>query len=157
MFSMKPVAGGPTGLPITYTDVVEVPASTEELFGVLAEIGSWDRWFTGMRRVRIDGPASGVGALRTVWVGATSVQERFDVWEENTRLVLTMTKSNLPGLRSMAEEWRIEPNGESASTLTITVGIAPRLALAPQRALVRAGAHGATKGGANIVSMFALG
>jgi ribosome-associated toxin RatA of RatAB toxin-antitoxin module len=157
MFSMKPVAGGPTGLPITYSDVVEVPAPAAALFGVLSEIGSWDRWFTGMRRVRIDGAASGVGALRTVWVGATSVQERFDVWEENTRLVLTMTKSNLPGLRSMAEEWRIEPNGESASTLTITVGIAPTLALVPLRALVRAGAHGATKGGANIVSLFARG
>ena len=37
-----------------------------------------------MKRVRIDGPSTGVGALRTVWVGLTRVQERFVVWDPDT-------------------------------------------------------------------------
>jgi hypothetical protein len=154
VFALKPVGDGARSLPLTYVDVVEVAASADALFGVLAEIGTWNRWFSGMRRIRLDGPSSGVGALRTVWVGATSVQERFDIWEPGVRLGLTMTKANLPGLRRMAEEWAITPLGEYASRLTVTVGIEARLLLRPFGPLVKAGVHGATRGGANVTSMF---
>jgi hypothetical protein len=153
-FSLKAVPGGPESLPLLSTDVVEVAAPAAAVFAVLAEIGTWNRWFSGMRRVRIDGTDSGVGALRTVWVGATRVQERFDVWEEGRRLGLSMTSANLPGLRSMAEEWEVARTGDGTSRLTIKVGVEPRLLLKPLGPLVTLGVHQATRGGANITSMF---
>lgn len=154
MFAMVPVSGRPGELRVHYSDVVDVPASAAALFSVLEEIDTWNRWFTGMRKVRIDGARRGPGALRTVWVGATSVQERFDVWEPGERLGLSMTAMNLPGLKSMAEEWQVAPTGETSSRLTITVGFEPRFPLRPLGSLLRAVVHSATRGGANIVSMF---
>jgi hypothetical protein len=77
-----------------------------------------------MRRVRVDGPASGTGALRTVWVGPTRVQERFTEWDPGRRLTLCVVASSAPGLRAMVEDWHVEPM-ESGTVLTVSVGMQP--------------------------------
>jgi uncharacterized protein YndB with AHSA1/START domain len=97
-------------------------ASPEQVFETLADSPSWTTWFKGMHRVRIDGPARGVGTLRTVWVGPARVQEHFIVWEPPHQISLHIIESSSPGLRVMAEDYRISALG-NGSKLSMTVGI----------------------------------
>jgi uncharacterized protein YndB with AHSA1/START domain len=108
--------------PIQIRNELVLPASPERVFEVLADSPRWTTWFKGMRRVRIDGPATGVGALRTVWVGPTRVQEHFIVWEPGHRITFHVVKSSSPGLRVMVEDYQISPDA-NGSKLTITVGV----------------------------------
>ena len=68
---------------------------------------------TGSRacaRSAIDaGPATGVGAVRTVWVGTTRVQERFVLWEPGARMSFVLTSMNVPGLVAMVEDYALAP------------------------------------------------
>jgi len=108
--------------PIRIQHELRLPAAPARVFEVLADSPGWTRWFKGMRRVRVDGAASGVGALRTVWVGPTTVQEHFTEWEEDRRIAFHVVRSNSPGLRAMVEDYDLSPDGEG-TRLVITVGI----------------------------------
>ncbi len=57
--------------PVVITKTFALAATTTEVFGRLADLAARSEWCGGMKRVRIDGAVSGVGALRTVWVGVT--------------------------------------------------------------------------------------
>jgi uncharacterized protein YndB with AHSA1/START domain len=70
--------------PVVIAKTFTLAAPTSEVFSRLADLAAWSEWCGGMKRVRIDGPPDGVGALRTVWVGLTRVQERFVVWDPDT-------------------------------------------------------------------------
>jgi hypothetical protein len=128
--------GWSTQAPIQIHHEVPLPASPERVFEVLADSPGWTKWFKHMRRVRIDGPATGVGTLRTVWIGSTTVQEHFIVWEPPTRITFHIVKSNIPGLRVMVEDYRIAP-APGGSTLSITLGIEARGVLRYVPGLVR--------------------
>jgi hypothetical protein len=134
----------------------KLAARTDEVFERLADLASWSEWCRGMRKVRIDGGSSGVGALRTVWVGATRAQERFVVWDPGHRLTFTLTTSSTPGLHSMVEDWALapDPGDPKRSILTVTVGIEAARLLRPFPALVRAALARPLKGAAGITSQF---
>jgi hypothetical protein len=108
-----------------------------------------------MKRVRIDGAASGVGALRTVWVAGTRVQERFLTWEPAERMTFVILNSSTPGLASMVEDWVLFPDPEAGGTrLEVTIGVEPasflrRLPGLAQRIVTRA-----TRGGDGLASCF---
>jgi hypothetical protein len=142
--------------PIVVTHSFDLGAPPDQVFDRLADLAGWSEWYTGMRQVRIDGPASGVGALRTVFLGATRVQERFVVWEPSQRLTFVLTQSNLPGIHAMVEDWRLAPNPAhpGTTTLTVTVGVEPALLLRPFRFLVQAGIRGPLRGASGITSQF---
>jgi uncharacterized protein YndB with AHSA1/START domain len=108
--------------PIQIHHELFLPAPPDKVFEVLADSPGWPTWFKGMDRVRIDGPARGVGTQRTVWVGPTRVQEHFIVWEPPHRITLHIVESSSPGLRVMAEDYRISPLG-NGSKLAMTVGL----------------------------------
>lgn len=108
--------------PIQIHNEVFLPATPEHVFEVLADSAGWTTWFKGMSQVRIDGPARGVGTLRTVWVRSTQVQEHFIVWEPSRRITFHIVQSNSPGLRVMVEDYQIVPMG-NGSTLAINVGL----------------------------------
>jgi uncharacterized protein YndB with AHSA1/START domain len=95
--------------PVTVRRTVELAAPPADVFALLADLPGWSRWFGTMKRVRIDGAASGVGALRTVWEPGTRVQERFLVWEPGERMTFALTSSSVPGLTSMVEDWALYP------------------------------------------------
>ena len=145
-----------TQAPVVIEKAFRLAAGADEVFDRLADIATWPEWCGGMKRVRIDGPPSGVGALRTVWVGATRVQERFVVWEPGRRLTFTLTSSNTPGLRSMAEDWALAPDTDNpgATILTVTVGIEAIGLFRPFPGLVRAIMAGPLKGAAGITIQF---
>jgi uncharacterized protein YndB with AHSA1/START domain len=142
--------------PVVITKSFTLAAPTTEVFGRLANLSAWSEWCGGMKRVRIDGAASGVGALRTVWVGATQVQERFVVWDPGHRLTFTLTGSNTPGLHSMVEDWAtaVDPQDPARTVLTVRVGIEAVRILRPFPGLVRAIMSGPLKGAAGIATQF---
>ena len=108
--------------PIQIQRELFLPASPEQVFEVLADSPGWTTWFTGMSRVRIDGPARGVGTLRTVWVGRSQVQEHFIVWDPPGRITFHIVQSSTPGLRVMVEDYQIRALG-NGSVLAVTVGL----------------------------------
>jgi carbon monoxide dehydrogenase subunit G len=101
--------------PVRIERSFDLAALPGDVWAVLADIGAWDRWFTGMRRIEVLDPRR-----RDVWVGAAGVREHFTVWEEGVRLGMTMEAASIPGLGSMVEDWRIEPSG-AGSKLTVVV------------------------------------
>jgi uncharacterized protein YndB with AHSA1/START domain len=114
--------------PVVLTNQVAVNAPPEQVFNRLADIGAWADWCVGMNKVRIDSPAAtGVGALRTVWVGRSRVQERFLEWVPAERLTFAIVSSNTPGLASMVEDWAVAPDpaDRTRTILTVTIGVAP--------------------------------
>jgi hypothetical protein len=148
-----------TQAPVVITNTFDLPASKAQVFAVLADIDGWSAWFKGMRKIRIDGAAQGVGALRTVWVGATNVQERFVVWEPDERVTFAILRSNAPGLASMVEDWALgpdpaHPDDPARCRLTVTVGIEPARLLKPFKKLVHSLMSKAMAGGAGIASQF---
>jgi uncharacterized protein YndB with AHSA1/START domain len=141
--------------PVVITKNFTLAASTTEVFDRLADIATGSEW-CGMKRVRIDGPASGVGAVRTVWVGVTRVKERFVAWEPAERLTFSLIESNTPGLHSMVEDWAVAPDRQNAAKtiLTVKVGIEAIGLLRPFPGLVRAIMTGPLKGAAGITTQF---
>ena len=131
--------------PIQIRRRVWLPATPEQVFAMLADSPGWTRWFKGMSKVRIDGPATGVGTLRTVWVGPNRVQEHFIVWEPSRQITFHIVQSSSPGLRVMVEDYLITPAG-NGSTLVATVGVEAHWPLSRLPGLVRLIVGRATSG-----------
>ena len=142
--------------PVVLHKTFPLEAPPEHVFARLADIGTWSEWVGGMKKVRVDGPATGVGARRTVWVGTTRVQERFLEWEPGVRLTFAIVASNTPGLASMVEDWAVAPDPENParSILTVTIGVEPAGFLRRLPKLVRALMERTTAGMAGIVAEF---
>ena len=140
--------------PIQIHHDLRLAGSPERVFEVLADSPGWTNWFKGMRRVRIDGPATGVGALRTVWVGPNRVQEHFTVWEPARRITLHIVESSTPGLRVMAEDYRIAPEADG-SRLSLTIGVEAKGPFRLVPGLVRMIVGRATSGALGITTVFA--
>ena len=140
--------------PIQLHHELMLPAPPQAVFAVLADSPGWTDWFRGMRRVRIDGADRGVGTLRTVWVGMNRVQERFNVWDEPGAIAFNIVSSNVPGLHSMVEDYRIE-EAPGGAKLTITVGVAAAGPLRLLPGLVRAIVGRPTSGVLGISAAFA--
>lgn len=139
--------------PILLTSAFSLTATPTEVFGVLADHRSWTTWFSGMRRVRVDGPAAGVGALRTVWVGPARVQERFLEWDPDVRLRFAVVGSNVPGLRTMVEDWALAPTA-NGTALTVRIGVEPAGPLRLFPGLVRHLVARSTRGAGGIATLF---
>jgi hypothetical protein len=111
--------------PIRVVEELEVAASPEAVFSVLADHAAWPAWFEGLRRVRLNGRDEGLGALRTVWFGAARLDEHIIVFEEPCRMTCAVIASNLPGVRALITDWRLAPIGSERTRLTVTVGFEP--------------------------------
>jgi uncharacterized protein YndB with AHSA1/START domain len=141
---------------VVLTDTFNLAATPQQVFDLLADLEGWSTWYGGMKKVRIDGADTGVGATRTVWVGTTRVAERFIEWRPGERLTFAITASNTPGLGSMVEDWAVaaDPTDATRTILTATVGIEPSGLLRHTPGLVRAIMRQVMKGSAGINSQF---
>ncbi len=110
--------------PIRVQNETVVQADASAVFATLADHESWPTWFPGMRRARVDGRSTGVGATRTVWVGPVAVKEKFVAWEPDTRYSFTLTESGAPGLASMVEDFQLEPVDACRTRVRYVIGVA---------------------------------
>ncbi len=142
--------------PVSARHFFALAASPAQVFERLADVAGWAKWCGGISKVRLDGPSSGVGALRTVWSGPARLQERFVEWDPGVRLTFAVVTSNLPGIRSMVEDWEVtpDPTTPSGSVLKIRIGVAPIGVPRPLHRALSAGLARATRGMSGIVEEF---
>jgi hypothetical protein len=130
---------------------VSIPASAAQVFAVLADIGHWQAWCTGVSKIEVIGPVtSGVGARRKLTAGGVRFEERFVTWEEGVRVTFSGLTTSAPGLRSIVEDWSVvpDPADPSKSVLTQTMGVELRSTLRPLTGVLRWYLQRATRRGA---------
>jgi hypothetical protein len=137
--------------PLVVSNEVSVPASSAEVFAVLADIGHWQTWCTGVTETVVVGPmATGIGAKRKVKAGGIRFEEVFVNWENGARVTFSALTTSAPGFRSLVEDWSVAPDpaDPSKSVLTQTMGIAVSGALRPLGGVLRWYLQRATRRGA---------
>jgi hypothetical protein len=85
-------------------------------------------WIRGLN-IRWTSPAPfGVGSTRVASVaGLLRVKEHFFLWEEGRRYAFYGAAMNLPLFNRLAEDYIVEPRGESSCAFTWKVAIEPSL------------------------------
>lgn len=107
-------------------NTVEIESSPEAIFAVLKDPESWPRWFKAIDKVTWTSPYPlGEKATRTVRLGPLSVDEYFFLWEENVRYAFCFTRTNLPFVKALVEDYRLEPLGNGKTRFTYTVAYDP--------------------------------
>jgi hypothetical protein len=126
--------------PLVVSNEVSVPASSADVFSVLADIGNWHTWCTGVTETVVAGPSTtGVGSKRKVRAGGVQFEEVFVNWEDGVRVTFSALTASAPGFRSLVEDWSVVPEASDPSTsvLTQTMGVALSGFLRPFAGLLR--------------------
>jgi hypothetical protein len=137
--------------PLVVSNEVSVPASSAHVFAVLADIGHWHTWCTGVTETVVVGPLkTGIGARRNVKAGGIRFEEVFVNWEDGARVTFSGLTTSAPGFRSLVEDWSVvpDPADPSKSVLTQTMGVALSGALRPLAGVLRWYLQRATRRGA---------
>ena len=89
-------------------------------------------WCRGLN-IRWNSPAPfGVGTTRTAQVlGLVKMQEQYFLWEEGHRKAFFGASMNLPLFNALAEDYVVEPRGDSACAYTWRIAIEPSAAGKP--------------------------
>lgn len=137
--------------PLVVSNEISVPASSVHVFAVLADIGHWHTWCTGVTETVVVGPmTTGIGARRKVKAGGVRFEEVFVNWEDGERVTFSGLTTSAPGFRSLVEDWKVAPDpaDPSRSVLTQTMGVALSGALRPLAGVLRWYLQRATRRGA---------
>ncbi len=109
----------------------ESTASPQDVFEVLADHERWPDWFTGVRKVEVTGPATGVGARRRVVIPGATVDEEFIVWDPGERWAFTGLAARPRFTRSLVEDCRLETTEDGGTAITYTMCLDPLPLLRP--------------------------
>lgn len=106
-------------LPATYTasKSVELPATPETVFDLLADVAAQPAWRKGLERVEAARGPTGQPAWREVYQGGRSMTLETTESDPPRRLVRTIVDAKGPFRGTW--EFTIEPRGEDAATLTV--------------------------------------
>ncbi|MCG8669586.1 MAG: SRPBCC family protein [Pseudomonadales bacterium] len=116
--------------PVVIVHAIEIHATPETIFKSFEDADHWPQWFDGMTKVEWTSPKPfGVGTTRTVSLGAMKVYEYFTRWEENKRFTFYFTKTNLPFVNALMEDYLLEPIGDGITRFTYTVAYEPKFPL----------------------------
>lgn len=111
-------------------NIVEVPATPEQIFATFEDAQAWPKWFKGIQSVEWTSKKPfGVGTTRTVSLGALKVWEHFDRWEQNKGFTFHFTQTSLPFVRALMEDYQLEKIDEKNTRFTYTVAYEPSLVL----------------------------
>jgi hypothetical protein len=92
-----------------------IRASPEAIFAVLADHESWPDWFGGLVKAEVTGPATGVGATRSVEArGLGRLDEEFISWEPGASFGFSVVAMSRPIFKTLNELVTIEPTAEGA-------------------------------------------
>lgn len=96
---------------VDVSTIIDAPRGA--VWQLLADHGTWDRWYPGMTRCETAEPG-GPDARRTVTLGPLLAEERWVVWQPENALGFTVERLNLPMARRMFE--LVELDDEAAGT-----------------------------------------
>jgi uncharacterized protein YndB with AHSA1/START domain len=117
-----------TNPPESLDFMVEIAASPEDVFDVVADTDKLGLWLSDFKSARwLTDPPAGVDSRREVKLRLIAVEERFVVWERPKRFAFVMEAISLPIVAAMGEDMRIESKGDRRSVLRWRVAYAPTL------------------------------
>lgn len=94
----------PGRAPIRVVQEVELTATPEEVWPLVADAAAWPGWFTGMTAAHYTTPEPhGVGSLRWVEVAGLKVSEQVLAFDVAACFAFTVIEADRPGLRAMVE------------------------------------------------------
>ena len=124
----------------TFTEATHVyryparfPASPERVWESLTSDESLKAWGLGVRALRWTSPRPfGIGTTREVVLPLAfmTVREEFFRWDEGRGYSFFVREANRPGLRSFAENYELEPDGDG-TLFTWTIALEPTRRFAP--------------------------
>lgn len=116
--------------PVKIVNIVDIQATPEQIFAVFEDEHAWPKWFKGIVDVEWTSPKPyGVGTTRTVSLGALKVWEHFIHWDQNKRFTFYFTKTNLPFVKALAEDYELVAVNENTTRFSYTVAYDPALPL----------------------------
>lgn len=109
--------------PIQFTNIIELNATPEAVFEVLADIDSWPKWFGGMSSTSWLTPAPyGTGAQRQVTLfGLVKVTETFLAWQPGQRFCFRFEQQNALLAKAAIEDIQLEALANNRCQLTYNV------------------------------------
>lgn len=116
--------------PEKVVNVVEVPASIEEIFKTFEDAQAWTKWFEGIDNVEWTSPKPfGVGTTRVVTLGPLKVWEYFFRWDQDSGFSFYFERTNLSFVKALVEDYQLEKIDEQLTRFTYTVAYEPSLLL----------------------------
>jgi hypothetical protein len=108
---------------------LRVGHSIAAVFEAIAERPEdWGRWYPGFGdggRYSTPQPP-GVGTIREMRVGGLPVTETLIAWDEPTRWAFFINRATMPGIRALAEDYQLAPDGDATVlTWTLALDLAP--------------------------------
>jgi hypothetical protein len=119
--------------PLIYRYPVKLAVSPDRVWESIASDRSLADWGMGVKSLKWTTPRPfGVGTTREVVLplSAMTVREHFFRWDEGKGYSFFVAAANRPGLRSFAENYEIEPDGDG-TLFTWTIALEPAGRLAP--------------------------
>ncbi len=118
--------------PLRYVATVEVPVPPERMWAALTAedtLVSWTALVTGLHWT--SPRPFGVGTTREVTVlWSVTVRERYYRWDQGRRKTFTGVEASAPGLRRLAEDYRVEST-PTGSRFRWTLALEPGSVLNP--------------------------
>lgn len=111
--------------PVSITRSRRIAATPDRVWEAIADHESWPQWFDALTEVERLGSGEGVGGRRRVHIKSIAVEEEFLAWEPGARFAFTLTGASKPLVRSMVEDIRLTPAGDTATTVSYTQAIQP--------------------------------
>ena len=113
-----------------------IPASVDAVWAVLADFAAISQWAPNVdHSCLMSDQTEGVGMVRRIQTGRTTVVETVEHWEPGAALRYAIT--GLPPIvRSVTNQWSIESHGDATTaTLTTEIDAGPR---PPQQGIAKA-------------------
>ncbi len=108
-----------------------VGAPVEAVFAAISADPSTWSWFEGVNDARYESaPPHGVGTKRAIRMDDDVYRETIIAWDAPRRWAYRVDETTMPVFDALAEDWRIEPDGET-SLVTWTFAIDPSAEGAP--------------------------
>ncbi len=132
MFKLEPADEGFfSSAPVVLSDSFEIDRPAAEVWDDLVADNplGWCR-ILGPKGIEWTSPRPfGVGTTRTAKAlkGLSELREHYFIWEEGKRQSFYALEAAAPMFKRFAEDYRVEPQGDSACTLTWTVAYEPTL------------------------------
>ena len=118
------------GAPWRFENTVDLEATPEAVFDILADGESWPQWFDGIKRVAWTSPEpKGVGTTRTVTLTTMTAHEHFLAWERGRRFAFRFDGLSRPLWRAGIEDYRLEAREGNRTRFFYGVYLEPSLVL----------------------------